>query len=53
MSENPIETPQEMSLHASSVLEEITHALNMDMMKPSFQRIVSTHCLQVLYEVNL
>uniref|UniRef100_A0A914KVE5 Transcription initiation factor TFIID subunit 2 n=1 Tax=Meloidogyne incognita TaxID=6306 RepID=A0A914KVE5_MELIC len=52
MSENPIETPQEMSLHASSVLEEITHALNMDMMKPSFQRIVSTHCLQVLYELQ-
>uniref|UniRef100_A0A915MLS0 Transcription initiation factor TFIID subunit 2 n=1 Tax=Meloidogyne javanica TaxID=6303 RepID=A0A915MLS0_MELJA len=47
MSDNPIETPQEMSLHASSVLEEITHALNMDMMKPSFQRIVSTHCLQL------
>uniref|UniRef100_A0A1I8BYC7 Transcription initiation factor TFIID subunit 2 n=1 Tax=Meloidogyne hapla TaxID=6305 RepID=A0A1I8BYC7_MELHA len=52
MAENPIETPQEMSVHATNVLEEITHSLNMDMMKPSFQRIVSTHCLQVLYELR-
>jgi hypothetical protein len=51
IAENPIEMPEEMSAHASSILEEVTHSLNMDMMKPSFQRIVSTHCLQVLYEV--
>ncbi|KAF7637893.1 Peptidase_M1 domain-containing protein [Meloidogyne graminicola] len=52
MSENPIEKPEEMSVLVSNVLEEVTHSLNMDMMKPSFQSIVSTHCLQVLYELQ-
>lgn len=51
ISERVIGHPDEMSLPARNVLEEVTHALNMDTMKPSFGRIISINCLQVLYEV--
>uniref|UniRef100_A0A914HZA3 Transcription initiation factor TFIID 150 kDa subunit n=1 Tax=Globodera rostochiensis TaxID=31243 RepID=A0A914HZA3_GLORO len=52
MSERTVGHPEELSTHARDVLEEVTHALNMDTMKPSFGRIVSIHCIQVLYELQ-
>uniref|UniRef100_A0A915CSX7 Transcription initiation factor TFIID subunit 2 n=1 Tax=Ditylenchus dipsaci TaxID=166011 RepID=A0A915CSX7_9BILA len=40
--------PETMSQEAKSVLTEVTHALNMDSMKPSFGRVVGVRCLHVL-----
>ncbi len=34
------------------VLTEVTHALNYDTMRPSFQRVVGIACLQVLLKLQ-
>ncbi|KAL3115808.1 hypothetical protein niasHT_007813 [Heterodera trifolii] len=52
MSERTVEQPDCLSVHARGVLREVTHALNMDTMRPSFGRIISIHCIQVLYELQ-
>ncbi|KAI1715134.1 peptidase family m1 domain-containing protein [Ditylenchus destructor] len=40
--------PEMLSPEASRILVEVTHALNMDTMKPSFGRVIGIECLRTI-----
>ncbi|KAH7702060.1 TATA binding protein associated factor [Aphelenchoides avenae] len=44
--------PESLSSEARAVLEEVTHALNMDVLQPSFGHVVACRCLEALYSLQ-
>lgn len=51
MNEHETRYPEQMSDEARRVMVEISHALNMDTMKPSFGKIVTIQCLYAIQKV--
>jgi hypothetical protein len=40
--------PDTLTPEALNILIEITHALNMDMLKPSYTRVVAAQCIEAI-----